>query len=542
MDFRRANVFRNAGRRRRGRFIFTRVYTTQAPNVAVSRANTGNELGDLLLGYANQASVGNAAGENYISPSTALYLQDDWKVTPNLTLNLGLRWDYFGVAYYPNGTADGFGGVSTYLTEFSGVPRGDPRYGTFIRPKDGSDCGCEQDRNNFAPRIGMAYRLGSKTVIRSAFGIIFGQADSVNSRWSNQTPFFTEVEFLGTNTTPAAFVKNGLPVVQLPAKEPVAGTGISTSPLKVPNQYASQWFLDVQRALPGGVLFNVGYQGTKTTKIVVGRNINFPGPHPAIPAAQRRLNPRWNAINRSGDAGANANYNALTVRADKRYEKGLTFLASYTWSHNIDQATESLDTNFDRIANPYDLRNERGNSNLDHRHVFLSSVTHELPFGRGKTFGASWNRAVDSLLGGWQVGGILTLRSGFPFDVTYPGDPQNTGTTNRGNRIGAGTVSSPTIDKWFDESVFTASAPGVYGNTGRNVLFGHGTRNLDFSLAKRFPGLREGHYVQLRSEAFNASNTPKFGQPNSALRQPSTASINRADEPRRVQIGLKYIF
>jgi hypothetical protein len=542
MDFRRANVFRNAGRRRRGRFIFTRVYTTQSPNVAASRTTTGNELGDLILGYANQASVGNPAGENYISPSWAFYLQDDWKVTRNLTLNLGLRWDYFGMAYYPNGTADGFGGVSTYLTEYSGVPKDDPRYGTFLRPKDGSDTGAERDLNNFAPRIGLAYRLGSKTVIRSAFGIIYGQAEGVNSRWSNQTPFFTEVEFPGTNTVPAAFVKDGLPFVQLPAKEPVAGTGINTSPLKIPNQYASQWFFDIQREVPGGILFNIGYQGTKTTKIVVSRNINFPGPHPTIPAAQRRLDPKWNAINRGGDAGANANYNALTVRAEKRYAQGLTFLASYTWSHNIDQATESLDTNFDRIANPYDLRNERGNSNLDHRHMFLSSVTYELPFGRGKAYGASWNRAVDAFLGGWQAGGILTLRSGFPFDVTYPGDPQNTGTTNRGNRVGVGTVSNPTIDRWFDELAFVQSAPGVYGNAGRNLLFGPGTRNLDFSLAKRFSGLREGHYLQLRFEAFNLSNTPKFGQPNATLRQPNTATINRADEPRRIQIGLKYVF
>ena len=124
------------------------------------------------------------------------------------------------------------------------------------------------------------------------------------------------------------------------------------------------------------------------------------------------------------------------AKIEKRFSKGMTFIGSYTWSHNIDQGNESLDENLSGRANQYDLRNERGNSGLDRRHNFVGSFTYEFPFGRGRSFGADWHRGLDAVLGGWQVGGLLSLRTGTPFDVTYPGDTQNSGTTNRGTRTG----------------------------------------------------------------------------------------------------------
>jgi hypothetical protein len=149
---------------------------------------------------------------------------------------------------------------------------------------------------------------------------------------------------------------------------------------------------------------------------------------------------------------------------------------------------------------------------------------------------------VDAIQGGWQLGGILSLRTGFPFSVSYPGDTQNSGTANRGDRIGVGTLDNPTIDKWFDEFAFIAAAPGVYGNTGRNVLYGPGSKNFDFILGKRFQLPWEGHALQFRFESFNFTNTPSFGQPNGGLRAQSTGTINEADEPRRIQFALKYSF
>ncbi|PYV10966.1 MAG: hypothetical protein DMG07_20285 [Acidobacteria bacterium] len=126
--------------------------------------------------------------------------------------------------------------------------------------------------------------------------------------------------------------------------------------------------------------------------------------------------------------------------------------------------------------------------------------------------------------------------------MSYPGDPQNSGTRNRGNRIGSGQLDQPTVDRWFDELAFVASAPGIYGNTGRNVLFGPGLGNLDFILAKRFRMPWREHLLQFRFEAFNFTNTPHFNQPVSSLRAANTATINSADEPRRIQFGMKYNF
>ena len=543
VEYRKSMVFREASRFRRGQFRFNRIYTTQRPNDAASRAQTGNGLADTLLGWASGTTVSNQNGEDTYTPYWGFYVQDDWKVTRNLSVNAGLRWELMQAPYFPNGNAVGRGGVSRFLTEFN-VPVTDPRYDTFQRPSSPRDCGCKQDWNNFAPRLGLAYKLTEKTVIRTGFGMFYGEADNTQSesaRWYNLSPDFTEVVLNTTdNITPITRVRDGFPVVQLPAPAPVPNTNVETTPDEYPTQYASQWFFDIQREF-GDILFAAGYQGAKATHLYAGRNINNPGPHPSIPAIRRRPRPTWNNVTLH-DNGSNSSYNALVARAEKRFSRGLTFIASYTWSKAIDQGVENLNQGGSGRANEYDLRSERGLSDLDRRHNLVTSFTWELPFGRGRAFGSAWSVAADAVLGGWQLGGILSLRSGFPFDVSYPGDPQNTGTRNRGDRVRSGFLDNPTIDRWFDEFAFLASAPGVYGNAGRNVLIGPDSRNFDLIVSKQFRMPWEGHLLHFRFEAFNMTNTPTFGQPDSGLRSPSTATITEADEPRRIQFALKYTF
>lgn len=542
-EYRRADIFREAQRFRRGQFAFNKVYTSEFPNNAASRNATGNGLADMLLGWASQTTVGNQLSEDAIIPYWGLYVQDDWKVSRNLTVNIGLRWELFQAPYFPEGTNVGRLGVSRFLTEFNVSPS-DPRYQTFQRPTSGSDCGCKQNWKNYSPRLGIAYKVGQKSVIRSGLGLFYGEADyatSESARWINQTPDFTEVITNGTNLAQAAFVQNGFAPVQLPAAAPVPGTSIEVSKDEFPTQYSSQWFFDVQHELPSSILLSVGYQGSKSTHLYAGRNINNGGPNPSIPENQRRVRPTWNSVTLR-DNGANANYNALVARAEKRFAQGVTFLASYTWSHAIDQGEESLDEGLSGRANEYNLTAERGNSSLDRRHNLVSSFTWELPFGKGRRFGNSWNGPIDFVLGGWQVGGILSLRTGTPFDITYPGDAQNSGTRNRGNRIASGVLDNPTIDRWFDENAFVQSTPGVFGNTGRNVLYGPGQKNFDLIVGKQFRLPWEGHIAQFRFESFNVTNTPSFGQPNGTLRSAGTAAITTADEPRRIQLALKYNF
>ena len=455
VEWHRSDIFREAQRFRRGQFAFSGVYTAQFPNVASSRAVTGNGMADLLLGWANQTTVGNQLSEDVVAPYWAGFVQDDWKIGRRLTLNLGLRWEFVQAPYFPQGANIGRLGVSRYLTEFNVSPT-DPRYQTFARPSSGTDCGCEQNYRNFAPRAGFAYRLGENTVVRSGFGLFYGEADAITSesaRWVNQTPDFTEVTTNGTTVAQAALVQNGFAVIQLPASAPLRGTAVSVTKDRYPTQYATEWSFDVQRQLPGSLLVSAGYQGSKSTHLAAARNINNPGPDPSIPATQRLIRPFWSSVSLQ-DNGANANYNALVAKAEKRFSKGLTFIAAYTWSHAIDQVEESLDENLSGRASEYNLTAERGNSSLDHRHNFIASYTYDLPFGRGRWFSFSGSRPLDLALGGWQLGGILTLRTGSPFDISYPGDPQNSGTRNRGNRAGSGVLSSPTIDLWFDQFAF----------------------------------------------------------------------------------------
>ncbi|MBI1354815.1 MAG: hypothetical protein GC160_10740 [Acidobacteria bacterium] len=541
-DTRRLNIYREAMRFRRGQFTFNKVFTAEMPNVASSRAQTGNGLADMLLGMVSNTQVGNPAGENAVIPYYGTYIQDDWKVSQKLTLTLGLRWELFHRGFYPHGQTPGRTGVSNYLTVFNGLAPGDQEH--WIRPTSKHDCGCQQDKNNFAPRVGLAYRLNSKTVIRASGGIFYGEADIVTegTAWARQTPDFTEIATpTFDNITPVTLVKDGFLPVTLPAAEPLPNTGATSFYPKIPNQYAGQWFFDIQRELPADMVWSVGYQGSSTSHLMYRLDVNNPGPDPSVPARTRRLRPDRSAVT-VFEPGAVANYNALVTRLEKRFTKGFTFLTSYTWSHNIDNNTQFLDTGLSNVANVYDRSAERATANINMRHNFTTSVTWELPFGRGRTFGSSWNSAADAILGGWQVGGILSLRTGFPFEVTFPGDPQNTGTTNRGDRIADGKLDNPTINNWFDQSAFVISAPGVYGTTARNVLNGPGAKSFDFMLGKRFRMPWEGHTVQLRFEAFNFTNTPRFGQPNGGMLSASTGTINQADEPRRIQFGLKYLF
>ena len=545
VEWRRTRPYRNASRFRRGEFAFNGVYTAQQPNVAASRSNSGNPIADLLLGQAITTIVGNTSGETPVVPYWGMYFQDDWKITQNLTLNLGLRWEYYGSPGYIGGSKSGFGGVSNYITRYSGVPLNDPRMETFIKPKNDSDCGCEQDLRDFSPRIGLAWRVTPKTVFRMAGGVFFGGADSIindHTAWASNPPEFTEVTRNGSNTVPAAIVQNGLPVIQLPASQPVLGAGVIAHPLANKVSYSSQWFSEVQRELTGNMVFAAGYQGTTGSRLAVSQDINFPGPSPSVPASQRLLRPQFGSLELRGVPMGHSSYHALTARVEKRFSKGLTFLSAYTWSHSIDNQAEFNDAGNTNPANPYNLRAERGSSNLDQRQSFTTSVTWELPLGRGHAFGSHLAPMLDAVVGGWQVGGIVVLRTGIPFEVSYPGDPQNSGTINRGDRIASGRLDNRTIDRWFDQTAFVQSAPGVFGNNGRNVLYGPGGRNLDFIMSKRFSLPWEGHSLQFRFESFNLSNTPRFGQPSGRLRAAATGTITTAGDPRRIQFGLKYAF
>jgi hypothetical protein len=532
-EFRRSNIFREAQRHRRGRFTFSGVYTSEFPNVATSRANTGNALADMLLGMAGGGVMGNAQGENVIVPYWGFFVQDDWKLTSSLTMNLGLRWELFQRPYFPSLEQQTVGRWLTF--EANGVPRDQER---MEFPKDGSDCGCKNDFNNFAPRLGLAWQARPGTVVRTGAGMFYGEPNSITNEFTAFTagpPNHIEITFSPPRETTEFIVSQGFPEYRtgfIPS-----GIGLDTRYVSVPTMYVGQWFMDVQQTLPGDLLLTLGYNGTATTHAAYARNINNPmTPHPTIQAAQRRIRPQFNAVSLV-EFGANANYNALVIKGEKRFSKGFTFLSSFTWAHNIDYVEENLLEGGSGRATDYDISRERGNSTFDRRLSWVTTALYELPF-RTATGPAAW------FLRGWQIGGILSLLSGTPVDHSINVDNQNLGGRVRGDYVRNPNLPSSerTIDRWFDTGFVVPSAPGVISNAGRNLIYAPGVRNLDLIVSRNFAMPWEGHYVQFRAEAFNSTNTPAFGIPNTSVGTPNAGRITTADEPRRIQFGLKYVF
>jgi hypothetical protein len=527
-EYRWQNQYRMAARAARGAFTFGREFTANPQ----SRGSTGDGMAEFMLGGASGGAIGNENGELLAWQSIGLFFQDDWKVTQRLTLNLGVRYDVF---YTPwpvlrNG--------SNFVLDYSHI--GPDARLQQLRPSGPGDCMCENDWNNLAPRVGLAYRLTKRTVLRSGFGVIYGRLDSLNGTggapFQNQPPDWVEYNFSTLDRiTPALVLKNGFPAVQLPAKE-VPGPGlveIRVGERFYPTQYSQQWFFDVQREFPFGILTTVGYDGNGTRQLADIMNPNLPfGPSP-VPVTSRYIWPFYSSITWHVSTGR-LDYNAFIWKVEKRFSRGLQFLSAFTWANSIDNTSSGA-------VNPYNYQLNRGTSDVGIRRMLTTSSVYELPFGRGKRW-LDRRGALDALLGGWQLGGILSLRTGLPFTVTTSGTITNAGGADRPNRIGDGqlTKSKQSIDRWFDLSAFKVQPQYTYGNSGRNILTGPGLRNLDFSLSKSFR-LSEDKRLQFRCESFNVSNTPAFGQPAANIVAAGAGAISSAGEPRRVQFGLKFV-
>jgi hypothetical protein len=305
------------------------------------------------------------------------------------------------------------------------------------------------------------------------------------------------------------------------------------------NSYVQQWNLQVQRQLNADTALSVGYVGTKGSKLATYYNLNrqaynSPG--------GTRLFPSLGNINIQDTAG-NSIYHSLQTQLERRLTKGLQFLASYTWSHAIDDSAGAFDNQTNRV-DPYNLRLERGNSSLDLRHRFVFSSLYEIPYGRGRTYGKDLPGVVDAVLGGWQLNGILTLQTGQPFDLTDPGNPE-TRPDITGNPETFGDA-----DRWFDTTVFARVPTNGSqvklrpGSAGRNILYGPGIKSLDFSLFKNFR-ITERITTQFRAETFNLTNTPQFSQPNGDISNTGDFGrirSTRLGSNRQIQFALRVTF
>jgi hypothetical protein len=424
----------------------------------------------------------------------------------------------------------------------------DPSTGTLVRvgtngiPRGGYD----PDRNNFAPRLGLAWTLGSKgdTVLRAGYGVYYDQSALAPSEGLYfNSPFFDFNLFFSLPGLPLT-LNNPFPS-NFPVPLPHSAFAFQRD-LRTP--YTQQWNVSLQQALGRTRVIEVAYVGSKGTKLITARDINQPRPSPVSP--NLRPNPQFDDITFE-ESSANSSYNALQVRFQQRLDFGLSVLSAYTWAKSIDNASSFFssagDPNFPQDS--FNTAAERGRSNFDVRHRFSLSYGYDLPFGKGRTFLAG-DGVLPVILTGWQTFGIVTLQSGRPFTVALLSDidQSNTGRSTLGfgandrpNVVGNADVSHHTPDQWFNPSAFAFPAFGSFGDAGRNILDGPGFANFNVSLMKT-TRLKEGLDLQFRAEAFNLFNHPNFNLPDNFLGSPTFGRILSAQSPRHIQLGLKLLF
>jgi hypothetical protein len=386
------------------------------------------------------------------------------------------------------------------------------------------------DKTQFAPRIGFAWRpFGNKTVLRGGYGIFYEVEGSGNRVNHNMVPYtLSETVFNDGLRTMATFF------VGRPIGGATTAPSLTGGYPNMPMGYDQHWSFGVQRELPGNSVIEVNYVGNRGVNLYEGDPINdpaFPGPG-AIQA--RRPYPIFGAITYNGQDNSTI-YNALQAKFEKRLAAGLWYLVSYTWSKSFNVG--------DSPAVGGDYAYERGLSSFDIPHNLTASAGYELPFGPGKRYLAKSNRLSNAVLGGWQLQGIMVLRSGRPYTPTISRDVANTGIGGqRPNRIGSGNLDNPTIAKWFDKTAFTLPANFTYGNSGVDILREDRFKNLDLSLFKQFQ-FNERMRLQFRAEAFNLTNTPSFSAPGTNIDTASGGIVTSTiSTPRNIQFGLKLNF
>jgi hypothetical protein len=525
----------------RGTINFTPFYTAQVSTTAAGVVNavtgTGNAIADMLLGFPNTSSVSRSfAGINANTvaglrqTSTNLFVQDDFRVLPNLTLNLGMRWEY------NNPTTDKYNHLATFDPNFaSSTPLPYLRISTSDTPNI-----YNSSKKEFAPRFGFAYTpFGSKTVFRGGYGMFWDIKILNVILNSNLTaPFLTAYSFNQST--------NGVPNINL--ANPYGGTGTPAIPSAswVENPfrdgYVQQWNFNVQRELTSTLGLTVGYVGSKGTHLDHAYDYNEPAPTASFTQSLRKY-PMYASINVRSPS-ASSIYHSLQLSFEKRFSKGLSFLSAYTFSKSIDDS--SLWNGSVVAVTNFHL--ERGLSTFDTRHRWISSYTYDLPYGHGQTFGGSSPAVVNAILGGWQTNGIVTIQSGNPLDPSTGLQLSGTQTGTRPDVTCNPNSFSHDPAEWFNISCFSTSFIGRYGTAGRNIIIGPPTHSFDFAMLKKFPLGKDTRYLQFRSEIFNSFNHPNFDNPSVTVTSSTFGKITSAGvqdaraSSRQIQFALRLVF
>ncbi len=491
-------------------------------------AFTGNPMADYLLGYVADLQLSNVWVVEQRHRASMGFVQDDWKATGNLTLNLGLRYDFITPALEANNNQTNFnpagGGSLVFATDGSLEDRG------LVQP----------DRNNFAPRVGAVYKLGDRTVLRAGWGLFYNLFDRVGSedQLALNVPGLVNNSVTQTSGSPVFFLKDGWPAsfLNVPSLDPADG-GLKRLRLRAvsndaPKTTINQTSFGVQRELGDGIMASADFVYTRGSDLASLVNLNQPLPTAAGNNALGALPypnfgfVEWRAQN------ATSSYKGIDVGVDKRFAKGYAFGLAYTLGSSKDNASEQLTTQGSN-AFPQDSRNFDawyGPSDYDVRHRITANFVVNLPLGT-------------SLLGrDWVYSGIYAWRSGRPFTVNQSNNNVGQSMTGLPN-VSGDTTGPETVDQWFNVAAFQAVPSGTFGNELRNRLTGPSYQSYDMTL-QRMLKFSKGLTATLRWDVFNLFNHTNFGLPNRDLSSPSTVGTisSLAGDARVMQLAARFTF
>jgi len=510
-------------------FNYDSTPTSDPQNVA----NTGQSMASFLLGLPSTAN--RIVGQTDLDLRQFLhhiYIQDDIKVNPRLTVNLGLRWEYDQWPHHIRGRLSGFDTITSQLFWASKNPiTGE---GPNVRPQI-----ADPRYKNFAPRIGFAYRVADKTTIRSSYGIFYNS--NFSWEWSDSRggwPFSVSDNLTALNTGVVLRPTESLfqsfdPAQTIPQNQHTVSRDVKTP-------YMQNWNLGIEQQLAQDLLVEINYQGSKGTHLGSFLSTNDPLPGPGNPDL-RRPYPTANGAFSELKHIATSKYDALTLKVQKRFSSGLSLLASYAWGHSIDLNSEFGGSS---PQNNSCIKCDLASSGFDQRQVANLSYIYVIPTP------SSWQGFLKYALGGWQVSGITTLESGRPFNVSIDTDNANVGARGNFQRptlVGDSFPSGFTSTygpggTYFNTAAFQKAPQYQFGNLGRNALVGPKFINTDIGGFKNF-NFTERYKLQFRAEFFNAFNNANFDNPDSTLGHPTFGAItDTVNSQRQIQFGLKLLF
>ena len=521
-----------------GAFTFSGAYTQQ-----IGTANTGSGVADFLLGFPIDVGKSIAVGWGHRSIRMGYFFQDDIKLRPNLTVNIGLRYEY----------------ITPYVEVHDRQTSYDLTTGKqLFAGRDGNSRALYNSyTKGFQPRIGLAWTPGGlhgRTVLRTAWGVLnYLESTGTNRRLSMNPPYVYDFFLAYDSRTIGQKITDGFPAFG-PAL--AAGGGPPSGSIRVwPDvlkpSIIQQWNLTLEHQFTNNLTLSAGYVGQDASHLVISDRFWSQPVLGTAPLQQRRriypVMPLVTEVVVTNPVGKQ-NYQGLQVSVRKRLSTGLEFNSSYTWSHALsDNAGFYGPTPGNQPNMMQDYGNRRaewGSASTDIRHNWISSYNYELPIGKGRKVLGAANGLTDAILGGWMTSGVLTFRTGLPLTIGETPDTSNAGSlAPRPDAIRNANLprGQRGPDLWFDPAAFQRQAPNTFGNAGVGTIVDPGIANIDFALQKRFR-ITESKQVEFRAEAFNLFNTPLFQGVSRTLGSATFGKVTSSQYERELQMGLKLYF